>query len=88
MVGQPPEIGSSRVKPGTIRALAVSYFNSIEFRVMKSQSVRRNIIDRFCREKDKDGHEHGAKRAATLQREHIVKLMMADAPAPAMVGSA
>jgi integrase len=62
----------------------VSYFNSLAFREMKanSQSVRRNIIERFCREKDKDGNEHGDKRAATLQREHIVKLMAARADKP------
>jgi hypothetical protein len=30
----------------------------------------------------KDGHEHGDKRAATLQREHIVKLMAARAEKP------
>src|SRR3979490_3035524 len=50
LAGQAADIGSSRVKPGTMRALAVSYFNSLEFRTMKanSQSVRRNIIDRFC----------------------------------------
>src|SRR5215470_2008527 len=47
-----------------------------------TQSVYRNIIDRFCRERDKEGHEHSAKRAAMLQREHIVKLMAARAQKP------
>jgi len=81
LTGQPVLIGSECVKPGTIRALAVSYYNSVPFRSMKpsTQSVYRNIIDRFCRETDKDGHEHGDKRAATLQRGHIVKLMAARA---------
>src|SRR5262249_17934607 len=84
LAGQPAAIGSAKVKPGTIRALAVSYFNSLAFREMKanSQSVRRNIIERFCREKDQDGNGHGDKRAATLQREHIVKLMAARADKP------
>jgi hypothetical protein len=52
--GHPIQIGSARTKPGMIRALATSYYNSLEFRSMKpiTQSVYRNIIDRFCREKD------------------------------------
>ena len=32
--GQAIEIGSKRTKPGSLRALAVSYFNSIAFRSM------------------------------------------------------
>jgi integrase len=84
LAGQPLEIGSARVKPGTIRALTVSYFNSLEFRAMKpsSQSVRRNIIEKFCRETDKAGQAHSDKGAATLQREHVVKLMAARAEKP------
>ena len=84
LTGQALLIGSERVKPGTIRALAASYYNSVPFRLMKpsTQSVYRNIIDRFCRETDKEGHEHSAKRAAMLQREHIVKLMAARAQKP------
>jgi integrase len=84
LAGQPAPIASERVKPGTIRALAVSYYNSIAFRSMKpsTQSVYRNIIDRFCRETDKDGHGHGDKSAAGLQREHVVKLMAARADKP------
>jgi len=67
-----------------MRALAVSYYGSIAFRSMESstQSVYRNIIDKFCHETDKDGRPHGDKSAATLQREHIVKLMAARAEQP------
>ena len=84
LAGQPAQLGSDRVKPGTIRALASSYYNSIAFRSMRptTQSVYRNIIDRFCREKDREGHPHGDKRVATLHREHIVKLMAARADKP------
>lgn len=84
LAGQPAQVGADRVKPGTIRALAVSYYNSLAFRSMKpiTQSVYRNIIDRFCRETDKNGQEHGDKRAAMMQREHIVKLMAARAEKP------
>jgi len=82
--GQPKEIGSKRTIPGTIRALAVSYYNSLAFRSMKTitQSVYRNIIDRFCGETDKDGKTHGDKSAATIQREHIIKLMAQRADKP------
>jgi integrase len=84
LAGQPALIGASRVKPGTMRALAVSFYGSIEFQSMKpsTQSVYRNIIDKFCRETDKDGRPHGDKSAATLQREHIVKLIAARAQQP------
>jgi len=78
LAGQPVHIGGSRVRPGTMRALAISYYNSLGFRSLKpsSQAIYRRIIDRFCR-------EHGDKRAATLQREHIVKLMAARKPGSA-----
>jgi hypothetical protein len=66
------------VKPGTIRALAVSYYNSLGFRSLKlsSQAIYRRIIDSLCR-------EHGDKRAAALQREHVVKLMAGRKPGSA-----
>jgi site-specific recombinase XerD len=67
-----------------MRAVAVSYFNSTVFRTMapSTQSTYRNIIDRFCETADKDGRAYGDKPAATLQREHIVKLMAARADKP------
>ena len=60
---------------------AVSYYGSVAFRAMKpsKESVYCYMIDRLCRKTDKEGHEHGDKRAATLQREHIIKLMDARA---------
>jgi len=84
LAGQPVQVGAARIKPGTIRALAVSYFGSLEFRSMKptSQSVRRNIIERFCGEVDKNGHPFGEKSAATLDRQAVVKLMAARAARP------
>jgi integrase len=84
LADQAVSIGIGRVKPGTIRALAVSYYNSGAFRSMKpsTQSVYRNIIDRFCQEKDKEDHEYADKQAATLRREQIVKLMAARAEKP------
>jgi len=70
LAGQPAEIGSGAVKPGTLRALAVSYFASPAFRTKRpsTQYTYRNVIERLC-------VEHGDKRAALLQREHVVKLI-------------
>jgi len=74
--GQPIQVGAARVMPGTMRALAVSYFNSPAFRAMSgtTQQDYRHVIDRFC-------SQHGSKGVATLKPEHIAKLMaMCDKP--------
>src|SRR5262249_20670846 len=73
LAGQPAAIGARRVLPGSMHALAISYYNSPEYLGMKpsSQRVRRNIIERFCRELDVNGQPNGDKQAATLRREHI-----------------
>lgn len=84
MAGQPPSIGASRVLPGSLHALAISYYSSPEYLAMKinSRAVRRNIIERFCREVDANGQRNGDKRAVLLQREHIVRFMAARADKP------
>jgi integrase len=77
LAGQPAPVGDSRTIPGSMRALAISYYNGAAFRSLRasSQYERRGTIDRFCR-------EHGDKRVATLQRQHIVKLIAAKAEKP------
>jgi integrase len=84
IAGQPLQIGTARVKPGTLRALAVSYFSSAAFASLKpsTQKARRRVVDRLCEQGDQDGHKLGDKDAATLQREHVVKLMAARARKP------
>jgi integrase len=84
IAGQPIEIGSTRVKPGSMRALAVSYYSSLRFQSMRpsTRSVRRNVIERFCRQSDQEGHQLGDKSAATIRREHIIRLMAARAEKP------
>jgi integrase len=81
LAGQPLEIGSARVKAGTLRALAISYFNSSGFRSLapSTKSTYRNIIERFCKGADKKGGRYGDKNAATLHREHVIKLMASHA---------
>ena len=84
LAGQPTPVGAARVLPGTIRTLAVSYYNSLAFRSMKAntQSVYRNILDRFCHERDTQGQEYGNKIAAHMRREHVIKLMAVRAEKP------
>ena len=66
--GEPaPPVGLRQIRPVTIDALAVSYFNSADFRELapSSQSAYRGIIDRLCK-------QDGEKPVAGLQRRHIV----------------
>jgi integrase len=91
--GQPLEIGTARVKSGTMRALATSYFDSagpiansecMGFRSMKhsTQSVYRNIIERFCEERGKNGIKYGDMSATSIERQHIIKLLAERAEKP------
>jgi integrase len=77
LAGQPAPVGAVRTIPGTLRALAVSYFASPAFRTtrLSTQYTYRNVIDRLCK-------DHGDKRVALLQREHVVKLLAARADTP------
>jgi integrase len=47
-----------------------------------TQGGYRGIIEKFCREADQDGRQLGDKRAALLQRGHIVKPMAGRADKP------
>jgi hypothetical protein len=76
--GKPmPHIGSDRVKPRSMRALAIAYYDSAAFKGLKpiTQGVYRNIIDRFCRETDRDGQPYCDKSAVTIKSYNIEKLM-------------
>jgi integrase len=77
LTGQPLPVGVNRARPGTMRALALSYFASPEFRTLRlsTQRAYRGTIERLCA-------EHGDKRAADLRREHVVRLMAARAEHP------
>jgi hypothetical protein len=74
-----PRIGSDRVVARSIRALAITYYESAAFNALKpiTQGVYRNIIERFCREMDKDGELYGDKSAITIKPHHIEQLMKA-----------
>ena len=66
------EIGASRTLPGTINALVVDYYRSDEWHALadETKKTRRRIIERFRA-------QHGDKRVALLQREHIMKMLAA-----------
>src|SRR5215467_8910756 len=70
LVGQARPRGAARTRPGTMAALALSYFASPQFSALRSSSqyVYRHTIERLCK-------DHGDRRAADLRRDHVVKLM-------------
>src|SRR5262249_47931717 len=67
---QQEEIGASRTVPGSVNALVVSYYKSADWNDLatETQNTRRRIIERFRA-------EHGEKRVALLQHNHIVKIL-------------
>jgi integrase len=73
----PRQISSDRMKPRSIRALAIAYYDSASFKALKpiTQGVYRNIIERFCHETDKDSQPYGDKSAVTMKVQHVEKLM-------------
>jgi integrase len=74
LAGQRP-VPASRAIPGTMNALALSFFAAPSFSTLRP-STRKWTIERLCR-------EHGDKRVALLRRQHIVKLMAARTPGAA-----
>jgi integrase len=78
LAGQPViEPGSANVMHGSMRALAISYFRSPGFVVLKpgSQVAYRLTIENFCKRTDQAGKEYGSKSAVELQRKHIVQIL-------------
>ena len=86
IAGQPAslDVGAKHTKPGSIRALAISYFQSVDYRSMqaRTQRVYRGLIERFSEQADKDGNKFGDKRAALIGREHVVRLLATKADKP------
>jgi integrase len=77
LAGQRPA-AAPRAAPGTMNALALSFFAAPAFSALRpsTRSTYRWTIERLCR-------EHGDKRVALLRRDHIVKLMAARTPGAA-----
>jgi integrase len=74
----PMQIGESRITPGTVAALTVSYFNSMAFQNLapETKRTRRNILERF-REK------YGNLPIAKLGPLHLETMVAAKAATPA-----
>lgn len=72
------EIGVSRSKPGTISALIAAYYQAPEFLRLKetTKAGYRHMIERFR-------DEHGDKRVATIERQHIKAIIGKKAKTPA-----
>ena len=68
--GQPLQIGASRTKPGTVSAAIIGYYYDQSFLALAPSTQRplRGILERFRA-------EHGDKRIALLQRQHIIALL-------------
>jgi integrase len=64
------EIGASRTLPGTINALVVNYYGSDDWQKLAADTKknRGRVIERFRA-------EHGNKRVALLQTEHILRML-------------
>jgi integrase len=79
LTGEAPrvEIGARRTLPGTVNAAVVSFLNSSTFQALAEETrrTRRNILERFRL-------EHGDRRFAVLQKEHIQRMVAAKAVTP------
>jgi integrase len=64
------DIGASRTLPGTVNALVVSYYKSDDWNrlAVETQKTRRHVIEKFRA-------EHGNKRVALLEHEHVIKML-------------
>lgn len=72
------EVGAARTKPGTINALLVAFYGSIEFQswAQETRRTRRNILERLRA-------EHGDKSVSNIQPVHVEAMVKAKAATPA-----
>jgi integrase len=80
-----PEVAvRGKIVPMSMRALAVSFYSSAEFKGLKAITQRRHraAIDKFCLTVSEKGVAYGDKRAAALNAEQLKKLMAAKAETP------
>lgn len=82
--GQPAQIGAARTLPGSMHALAISYYASPNYLKLKPRvrRVRKGIIERYLNEVDQNGQRNGDKRAAMLRTEHLERAMAARVETP------
>ncbi|WP_173087621.1 tyrosine-type recombinase/integrase [Devosia sp. 1635] len=73
-----------KIIPGSVDDVALRYYASAEFRTLApiTQATYRNEIDKFRREKDKNGNPHGPKAMAMLDRRGVKALVAEKADMP------
>jgi integrase/recombinase XerD len=74
--GAPIVVGAARTKPGTVKAVVISYYAHrrwLENLSPASRKMRRPILERFR-------EEHGDKRVALLRAHHITKILSSKKP--------
>lgn len=76
--GQKAEIGEKQTPPGSISALVASYYRTSDFTGLSdsTKTTYRGIIERFRA-------DHGDKRVAHLQRQHVQKIIGEKSETPA-----
>jgi integrase len=74
---QAANIGASRTKPGSVSALIAAYYGTPEFTGLResTRATYRGILERFR-------EQHGDKRVATIQRQHIKAIIGSMAATP------
>lgn len=78
----PIAIGASRTKPGTVNAAVVAYYGSDLYSALAAgtKKMRRYHLERFRK-------EHGERRIAMLQRDHVGRMIAARSSTPAAARS-
>lgn len=76
--GQKVEIGAKNIPPGSVSALVASYYRTSDFTGLSdsTKATYRGIIERFRA-------DHGDKRVAHLQRQHVQKIIGEKSETPA-----
>jgi integrase/recombinase XerD len=72
------DIGANRTKVGTINAAIVGYYEGKSFTdglAPETRRMRRNILERFRVTRAPSGQTYGDKWIATIERQHIIKLL-------------
>lgn len=72
-----PPVAAARVRPGSVSDLVARYYHTSDYRALSptTQATYRGIIERFRL-------EHGDKRVAKLEREHVRRIIGAKSETP------
>ena len=81
---EPVTIGAKRTKPGTTAAVVALYIASAKHSkcAPETQRTRRNIMEHFCRARDRRGEAYGDKRVSAIEPRHIRLIIDAKSETP------